>query len=239
MLLTNWYSSVFHLIRRDVWRGGEYPNTDTGGVSVRTSHCDRITHRHFSSYALGLLFITPLGDLVRRRPLILLLTFITASLTIGLAITSKLVVFEVLCFFVGVCTVVPQILMPLAVDLAPPERRASALSIVLSGLLLGVLIARVLAGVVAQFVTWRVVYYMAIGIQFGLLFTMYWMLPDYPAKNIGLTYLGILHSMGKLLLTEPLLVQAVLIVAPSSAVFSNWWVTLTFLLGGAPYNYST
>ena len=120
-----------------------------------------------------MLFITPLGDLVRRRPLILILNFITAGLTIGLAITSSLVAFEILSFFVGVCTVVPQILMPLAADLAPPERRASALSIVLAGLLFGVLIARVLAGVVAQFVTWRVVYYVAIGGQYGILVMLY------------------------------------------------------------------
>ncbi|KAI0691251.1 major facilitator superfamily domain-containing protein [Cerioporus squamosus] len=177
-----------------------------------------------AGYAVGLLFITPLGDLVRRRPLILMLTFTTASLSIGLAITSNLVAFEVLCFFVGVCTVVPQILMPLAADLAPPERRASALSIVLSGLLFGVLIARVLAGVVAQFVTWRVVYYVAIGVQYAIL---------------GTTYFSILYSMAKLTVTEPLLVQAILISIPSSATFTNWWVTLTFLLGGPPYNYST
>ena len=176
---------------------------------------------------------------MRRRPLILLLTFLTGSLTIGLAVTSSLVAFEVLCFLVGVFTVVPQILMPLAADLAPPERRASALSIVLSGLLLGVLIARVLAGVVAQFVTWRVVYYVAIGVQFGILFVLYWMLPDYPARNKGVTYFGILYSMAKFTVTEPLLVQAVLITIASSATFTNWWVTLTFLLGGPPYHYST
>ncbi|KAH9919162.1 MFS general substrate transporter [Epithele typhae] len=192
-----------------------------------------------AGYAVGLLFISPLGDLVRRRPLILLLNFITGSLTIGLAITTNLAAFEVLCFFVGVCTVVPQILMPLAVDLAPPERRASALSIVLSGLLFGVLIARVLSGVVAQFVTWRVVYFVSIGVQFGILALLYWMLPDYPAKNKGATYFGILFSMGKFCVTEPLLVQAILITIPSSATFSGWWVTLTFLLGGDPYNYST
>ncbi|RPD56725.1 MFS general substrate transporter [Lentinus tigrinus ALCF2SS1-7] len=192
-----------------------------------------------AGYAVGLLFITPLGDLVRRRPLILILTFITASLTIGLAITSNLAAFEVLCFFVGVCTVVPQILMPLAVDLAPPERRASALSIVLSGLLFGVLIARVLAGVVAQFVTWRVVYYIAIGVQYAILLVLYWMLPDYPSKNKGTSYFSILYSMAKFCVTEPLLVQAILITVPSSATFTNWWVTLTFLLGGPPYNYST
>ncbi|KAI1789923.1 major facilitator superfamily domain-containing protein [Ganoderma leucocontextum] len=192
-----------------------------------------------AGYAIGLLFIAPLGDLVRRRPLILALTFIAASLSIGLAITKSLVAFEVLSFLVGICTATPQILMALAGDLAPPERRASALSIVLSGLLLGILVARVLAGVVAQFVTWHVVYYIAVGVQYGIFVVLYWVLPDYPARNKGTTYFGILYSMAKFTVTEPLLVQAILISIPSSATFTNWWVTLTFLLDGAPYNYST
>ncbi|CDO75002.1 hypothetical protein BN946_scf184965.g4 [Trametes cinnabarina] len=214
---------------------------------IQFAHAFGVTYQEVSNiptlvqagYAIGLLFITPLGDLVRRRELLLLLTFITATLSIGLAITQSLVAFEVLSFLVGIGSVVPQILMPLAADLAPPERRASALSIVLSGLLFGVLIARVLAGVVAQFVTWRVVYYIAIGVQYVVLAMLYWMLPDYPPKNKGVTYFGILYSMAKFTVTEPLLVQAILITVPSSACFTNWWVTLTFLLGGPPYNYST
>ncbi|PCH40465.1 hypothetical protein WOLCODRAFT_150509 [Wolfiporia cocos MD-104 SS10] len=192
-----------------------------------------------AGYAVGIVFISTLGDLLRRRPLLLLLVFISASLTIGLAVTTNLAVFEALCFLVGMVTVVPQVLMPLAADLAPPERRASALSIVLAGLLFGVLIARVLAGVIAQYVTWRVVYYMAIGLQYLVLLMLYLVLPDYPAKNKGVTYFGILYSVAKLAVTEPLLIQAVLINLPSMACFSNFWVTLTFLLGGPPYNYST
>ncbi|OSX57123.1 hypothetical protein POSPLADRAFT_1067899 [Postia placenta MAD-698-R-SB12] len=192
-----------------------------------------------AGYAVGIVFISTLGDLVRRRPLLLVLVTISSSLTIGLAITKSLAVFEALCFLVGMVTVVPQVLMPLAADLAPPERRASALSIVLAGLLLGVLFARVLAGIIAQFVTWRVVYYLAIGLQYFVLVLLYWMLPDYPAKNKGATYFGILYSMGKFAVTEPMLIQAYLINMPSSACFSNFWVTLTFLLGGPPYGYST
>lgn len=177
------------------------------------------------SYAVGLLTLSPLGDLVRRRPLVLILAFMSASLSIGLAITKNLAVFEALSFLVGTFSVVPQVLMPLAADLAPPERRASALSIVLAGLLLGVLVARVLAGVVAQFVTWRVVYYIAIGVQWILLFVLWAVLPDWPAKNKDLTYFGILWSMGKFLLTEPLLIQAVLVNIASSACFTNFWVS--------------
>lgn len=175
-------------------------------------------------YATGLLLVTPLGDLVRRRPLILLLTFTAASLTIGLPITSSVAVFEAISFLVGVASVVPQIMMPFAADLAPPERRASALAIVLSGLLLGVLIARVLSGVIAQFVTWRVVYWVAAGVQFSVLALLYFTLPDYPAKNKHMSYFGILYTMAKFAVTEPMLVQAALILMASMACFTNFWV---------------
>lgn len=190
-------------------------------------------------YAAGLLLISPLGDLVRRRQLILCLVTLSTSLTIGLAVTNNLAAFEALSFLVGVVSVTPQILLPLAADLAPPERRATALSVVLTGLLFGVLIARVLAGVIAEFASWRVVYYMSIGVQAFVLVGSYLIIPDYPSKNKELTYWDILWTMAKFSVTEPLLIQASLVNLASSACFANFWVTLTFLLGGPPYNYST
>jgi predicted MFS family arabinose efflux permease len=189
--------------------------------------------------ATGLLLISPLGDLVRRRQLILLLVLLSTTLTIGLGITPNLRIFEALCYLIGVVSVTPQILMTLAVDLATPERRASALSVVLSGLTLGVLIARVLAGVIGNFNTWRIVYYMAIGVQCVVFVGAYFVLPDYPAMNRDLTYVKILGTMVKYAVTEPLVIQSGLINIASSACFTGFWVTLTFLLGGPPYYYST
>uniref|UniRef100_A0A8H7XPA1 Major facilitator superfamily (MFS) profile domain-containing protein n=1 Tax=Psilocybe cubensis TaxID=181762 RepID=A0A8H7XPA1_PSICU len=192
-----------------------------------------------AGYAVGLFFICPLGDLVRRRQLLLLLVFVTATLTIGLAITRSILVFQILNFLIGLANISPQILVPLAADLARPEQRAFAYSIVLTGMLSGVLIARVLSGVIAQFSSWRVVYYMAIGAQYLILLVSYAVIPDYPAKNKDMTYQGILWSMIKYSVTEPLVVQVEIMSIMTSACFSSYWVTLTFLLGGPPYNYST
>lgn len=161
-------------------------------------------------------------------------------------------------------TVTPQILLPLAADLAPGERRASAISVVLSGLLFGILVARVVSGVIAEYASWRVVYYFSVGVQGVVLVGSWLLLPDYPAKNSGsgpggsgqggggggqaqgtpgggekLTYAKILGSMARYAVTEPVLIQATLVNMASSACFSNFWVTLTFLLGGPPYHYST
>ncbi|KAF9235647.1 major facilitator superfamily domain-containing protein [Melanogaster broomeanus] len=136
-----------------------------------------------AGFGIGLLCVAPLGDMVRRRGLILVLVFSSTCLTIGLAITKNIYAFEVISFLIGFTSVTPQILMPLAADLAPPHRRASAISIVLSGVLMGILIARVLSGVVANFVSWRNVYVMSIGIQSVVLFGSYFMLPDYPGQK--------------------------------------------------------
>uniref|UniRef100_A0A8H8CS17 Major facilitator superfamily (MFS) profile domain-containing protein n=1 Tax=Psilocybe cubensis TaxID=181762 RepID=A0A8H8CS17_PSICU len=192
-----------------------------------------------AGYGIGIVLVSPLGDLLRRRQLILFIVTISTALTIGLAITNNLVVFQVLSFFVGIVSVTPQILTPLAADLAPEKRRASAVSLVLSGLLFGILIARVLAGIIAEFRSWRVVYYFAIGVQALVLGGSYLMLPDYPSKNSDLTYWQTLWTMVKFAVTEPVLIQACLLNLASSACFSNFWVTLTFLLGGPPYDYST
>ena len=142
----------------------------------------------------------------------------------------------------GLASVTPQILIPLAADLAPIERRGSAISVVLSGVLFGLLLARVLAGIIAEFApSWRVVYYFALSVQGVVLLGIWALLPNYPPKagNDQLGYWKILGSMAKFAVTEPALIQAYLINMASSATFSSYWVTLTFLLGEAPYNYST
>ncbi|KAG1842774.1 major facilitator superfamily domain-containing protein [Suillus subalutaceus] len=192
-----------------------------------------------AGFGIGLLFIAPLGDILRRRQLILLLVVFSTTLTIGLAITNNLLVFEIISFLIGLASVSPQILMPLAADLAPPARRGSAISVVLSGYLLGILIARVLSGLVANFTSWRIVYCMSIGVQSIVLGGAYMLLPDYPVKNRDLSYLGIFRSMAKYIVTEPLVSQIMLTTWAASACYTNWWVTLTFLLGGPPYYYST
>lgn len=188
-------------------------------------------------YAAGLLLITPLGDLLRRRQILLALVLASASFSIGLAVTNNLMAFEALCFLVGMSSVTPQILIPLAVDLAPPERRATAVSVGYAGISLGTLVGRVISGIIGRYTSWRVVYYVAIGVQYALLAGIYLIIPDFPSKNKGMSYFGILRTMLKFSYTEPILIQGCLITFASSAIFSNFWVTLTFLLGQAPFNY--
>ncbi|GAA5917654.1 hypothetical protein JCM6882_003423 [Rhodosporidiobolus microsporus] len=195
-----------------------------------------------ASYALGLAFICPCGDLVRRRPMLLLVIACSAILSLILAVVPSIKSFQAISFFLGAASVTPQILLPLAGDLAPPERRATALSIVLSGLLLGILLARVLAGLIAEKASVAALYYMSFGplynLQVLIWLLVYLMVPDYPAKNKHLSYFQILWSMVKYFVTEPVLVQSSLITCAASAIFSAFWTSSTFLLGDV-YNYNS
>ncbi|CAO2647860.1 Nn.00g087820.m01.CDS01 [Neocucurbitaria sp. VM-36] len=192
-----------------------------------------------AGYAAGLLFLCPLGDLLPRRPFVCGLVLFTATMWLGLCLTNDLGTFTAISFITAVTTVTPQLMLPLVGDLAPPNRRAAALSIVVSGLMLGVLVARVLSGTMTNFVTWRAVYWMALGLQY-LIFILLWLfMPDYPATNPGMNYFRILWDIVKMLFRHPVLVQACLAGMFCSAPFTSFWTTLTFLLAGDPYHYSS
>ncbi|KAJ3926969.1 MAG: MFS superfamily [Lentinula lateritia] len=192
-----------------------------------------------SGYAVGVLFISPLGDLVQRRQLVLGLITCTTATTIGLAVTTSFTAFAVLNFLIGIFSVIPQILVPLAADLAPVDRKAGAIAIIWSSLMMGILIARLLAGIVVEFAGLHVVYYMAIGIQACVLGGAYLIIPNYPAKDAEGSYSQILKTMGQLAITEPLLIMNTISILLSTACFAGFWISLTFLLLESPYSYST
>ncbi|ODN83163.1 hypothetical protein L202_01360 [Cryptococcus amylolentus CBS 6039] len=189
-------------------------------------------------YGCGILFISPLGDLVRRRQLVLILMLLTTCLTIGLALSKNVAMLSGLSFVVGFFTITPQVVIPWTADLAPAEKRATAMSVTLSGLITGLVMGRTLAGVICL-ADWRYVYWMAVGLQ-GLMTIVLWLgLPDTPDKKIGLTYLEVLWSMAKMYVTYPTLVQVCVQAYCLSAVFAGFWTTLTFLLSDPPYQYNS
>lgn len=136
-----------------------------------------------AGYAVGLFLLNPPGDMLRRRPYILTLVLVTASLWVGLCVTRVYTTFLALTFLTGITTVTPQLMMPLVGELAPPNRRATALSIVVAGLLLGLLVARLLSGIVTLYIGWRYIYWISFGLQTVIFALLWFFMPDYPATN--------------------------------------------------------
>ncbi len=109
-------------------------------------------------YALGLLLLLPLGDLVNNRPLTSRMMLGTAVALAVAAFSPVFPLFLVMAVLVGVTSVVAQILVPLAAHLAPEEQRGRVVGQVMSGLLLGILLARTVASLVAAEWGWRSIY---------------------------------------------------------------------------------
>lgn len=134
-------------------------------------------------------------------------------------------------------------MLPLVGDMAPAHRRSSAISIVTSGMGFGMLLARLLSGVVANYISWRYVYWMSFALQYIILTLLYLYMPDYPSTNpegsFFRKYPRFAIDITKMLINEPVLVQACIVGFLISTAFTNYWTTLTFLLDGPPYNYST
>src|ERR1700712_919946 len=112
-----------------------------------------------------------------------------------------------LSFITAITTVTPQLMVPLVGDLAPPHKRAMALSIVVSGLLLGILIARLLSGLLTQYTSWRTIYWFSFGVQYLIFFLLWLFMPDYPSTNPGgLNYFHMLFSILQMVVKHPVLV---------------------------------
>lgn len=158
---------------------------------------------------------------------------------IGLCITNNFTAFRAISFLCAITTVTPQIMLPLVGDLAPAHKRAVALSVVTSGNLLGILIARILSGIVTQYTAWRNIYWLALGLQYAILILLWTFMPDYPRTNNGVSYFRALWSILLMCKKHAVLMQAGLISFTASACFTSFWTTLTFLLAGPPYHYST
>ncbi|SDO93060.1 MFS transporter [Actinacidiphila guanduensis] len=109
-------------------------------------------------FAVSLVLILPLGDLLDRRSLLtgLLLLDAAALTTAGLAwnMTVALVAFAIL----GVANVAAQVLVPAAAHLATDEQRGQVVATVISGLLTGMLLARTVSGAITAAVGWRPIF---------------------------------------------------------------------------------
>ena len=187
-----------------------------------------------TGYALGLLFIIPLGDLFKRRRIVLAaflslaaaLSVLGAARSVGMVLAASLVV--------GVCSVMPQIFIPIAAQFSRPEQKARNVGIVLSGLLTGILLSRVASGLAGKYWGWRSVYFIAAALMLLCAGVMHRRLPDMPANFRG-TYGGLMRSLFDLVRRSGTLRMVSLRSALCFGSFLALWACLAFRLSGAPF----
>ena len=180
-------------------------------------------------YGSGMFFLVPLGDVLERRRLMLLLL---GAATLALLVTAAaptLALLGLASLAVGAASVVPQLAVPLAAHLAPPEARGKAVGTVMGGLLVGILLARTVSGFLGVHLGWRAVYVIAAGLMLALAAALRSLLPR-SEPDEALPYPALLRSLFTLLREEPTLREAALLGALGFGAFSVFWSTLAFFL---------
>ncbi len=188
-------------------------------------------------YALGLVLVLPLGDLMERRRLVCGLTLATACSLALTAVAPNAGLLLAGTALTGLLSVTAQVLVPFAADLATPHRRGQVVGTVMSGLVLGMLLARTASGALAAVGGWRTVYWVAAAAMAVLAATLHRALPQYRG-SAGLRYGPLLRSTARLLADEPVLRARALLGLLAFACFSALWTSLAFLLSGPGYHWS-
>lgn len=191
-----------------------------------------------AGYATGMILIVPLGDAVERRKL---LVATTVAVALALVAVAQAPTFEALLatsYFLGVATVVPQIVVPFAAALATSGSRGRSIGAVMGGVLIGVLLSRTVSGFAGHHFGWRAVYRGASIGMFLLAGALAAFLPrQAPPRPIA--YKELLRSLAGIFLREPLLRRHALLGALTFACFSAFWTTLAYLVAQPPYGYGS
>lgn len=189
-------------------------------------------------YAAGMPIFIPLGDFVDRRGLLASLFIAVAFALAGAALSHDLTQLIIASFFIGLTTVLAQIIIPLASDLSAPAEQGRTIGTVLSGVLLGILLARTVSGTVAQHFGWRAMFWIACGLAIVLASILRARLPEMRPRS-SITYRRLIHSVTELFLEMPKLRQVSLVAAMFFGSFNVFWTTLVFLLETPPYHYGS
>ncbi|MCI0993879.1 MFS transporter [Pseudomonas corrugata] len=189
-------------------------------------------------YALGLLFIVPLGDLLNRKKLILmqLLLSAVALCAVGLAQSWGMLLGAMV--LVGLMAVVVQALVAYAATLASPDQRGETIGTVTSGVVLGILLARFVSGAVADLAGWRGVYFGSAVLMVGMAWLLYRTMPASTTPPTRGNYWQLLRSVLELYLTERTLRVRGTFALLIFAAFSVLWTAMVLPLSAPPLSLS-
>ena len=185
-------------------------------------------------YAIGLLFIIPLGDLFKRKTIILInfTVLVVSLLTIALTPYINLILFASL--LTGICSVMPQIFIPIAAQFSTPETKGKNVGMIVSGLLTGILASRVVSGIIGEYLGWRFIFFVAAGMMVICVIIIMRVLPDMPCNFKG-RYSDLMKSLFSLVMEYPQLRISSLRAGIAFGSFLALWTSLAFKMEQAPF----
>ncbi|MFC0202903.1 MFS transporter [Novosphingobium soli] len=181
-------------------------------------------------YAIGLIFLVPLTDIMDRRRLIVGQTVLSAVALVAVAYAPTKAVLLVSLAMVGALAVTVQTLVAYAGALAAPQERGIVVGKVTSGVVVGILAARAVSGSVGDLLGWRAVYLLAAAASAMAALALRWMLPPDGRQAGRQRYGKVLRSLPRLFAGDRAVRLRAAFAFVIFAAFSTFWTALVLPL---------
>lgn len=183
-----------------------------------------------TGYAVGLIFLVPLGDRINRKTLVIVQLILSVLALTAAALAANFTMLLGAMLLVGLMAVVAQLMVAWAATLAAPEQRGKVVGSVTSGIVLGILFARFVSGAIADLAGWRAVYLTAACLLLLISLTLARVMPATTTATARMSYLSLLLSVFRLFITEPQLRKRGILALLIFAAFSMLWTSMVMPL---------
>jgi predicted MFS family arabinose efflux permease len=188
--------------------------------------------------ALGQFSFVPLGDIVERRRLAVILVSCAAVALAIIALAPNRIWLRAGSFALGLTAATVHVIIPFAAHLAPEESRGRVLGRVFSGLLMGILLARTFSGMVGSLLGWRAVFGIASALMVLCALLIRSLLPQ-STPTSTLSWPKLILSVAPMWREQPVWQDACFTSMLMFSTFSAFWTTLVFFLESSAYHYGS
>lgn len=185
-------------------------------------------------YAIGLLFIVPMADMISVRRIVVsgMLAAAVSAVVIGIADDVRLLWGASLTL--GMSSIMPQLFIPMATLYSRPENKIRNLGYVASGIMTGIVSARAISGYIGEWWGWRSMFFIVAAMMLmGLIVTLR-MMPQVSVSFQG-TYRQLMRTVGRIFISQPRIRLYSLRPAMSFACMMCIWSCMAFHVAQPPF----
>lgn len=185
-------------------------------------------------YAIGLLFIVPMADMISVRRILVsgMLAAAVSAVVIGIADDVRLLWGASLTL--GMSSIMPQLFIPMATLYSRPENKIRNLGYVASGIMTGIVSARAISGYIGEWWGWRSMFFIVAAMMLmGLIVTLR-MMPQVSVSFQG-TYRQLMRTVGRIFISQPRIRLYSLRPAMSFACMMCIWSCMAFHVAQPPF----
>ena len=204
---------------------------ETGVSQVQANLITVITQ---VGYALGLLFVVPLADMVPVKRIVVVAMSVAALSALTIACAENVWLLWGASLTLGVSSIMPQLFIPMATLYSRPENKTRNMGYVASGLITGIVSARAVSGYIGDWLGWRAMFFIVAFLMLVGLVVSLRMMPQVSLSFQG-TYRHLLQTVGSIFKSHPLIRLYSFRPAMTFGSMMAIWSCMAFHLAGSPF----